>query len=52
MIGYMTSVECNFQEIPTDKTGDFNMIYDFLKEHWNIIRWVALGVVVLEVHMI
>lgn len=35
-------------EIPTDKTGDFNMIYAFLKEHWEIVRWVALGVVVLE----
>ncbi|KAF3449485.1 hypothetical protein FNV43_RR10213 [Rhamnella rubrinervis] len=37
------------EEIPTDKTGDFDMIYGFLKEHWNIIRWVALGVVVLEI---
>ncbi|GMN30755.1 hypothetical protein TIFTF001_002945 [Ficus carica] len=35
-------------EIPTDKTGNFNMIYAFLKEHWKIVRWVALGVVVLE----
>lgn len=25
------------------------MIYDFLKEHWEIVRWVALGAVVLEV---
>jgi hypothetical protein len=36
------------EEIPIDKTGDFDMIYHFWKEHWNIIRWVALGVVVLE----
>ncbi|TXG54348.1 hypothetical protein EZV62_019604 [Acer yangbiense] len=35
-------------EIPTDKTGYFNMIYDFLKENWSIVRWVALGVVILE----
>uniref|UniRef100_A0A7N0RCR6 Tobamovirus multiplication protein 2A n=1 Tax=Kalanchoe fedtschenkoi TaxID=63787 RepID=A0A7N0RCR6_KALFE len=35
-------------EIPTDKTGDFDMIYDFLKEHWNIAKWVALGAVILE----
>lgn len=35
-------------EIPTDSTGDFDMIYDFLKEHWEIVRWVALGAVVLE----
>ncbi|KAL3743369.1 hypothetical protein ACJRO7_018636 [Eucalyptus globulus] len=35
-------------DLPTDATGDFDMIYDFLKEHWTIVRWVALGVVVLE----
>ncbi|XP_059644001.1 tobamovirus multiplication protein 2A [Cornus florida] len=35
-------------EIPTDKTGVFTMIYDFLEEHWNIVKWVALGVVILE----
>ncbi|OAY24486.1 tobamovirus multiplication protein 2A isoform X2 [Manihot esculenta] len=36
------------EELPTDKTGDFDMIYDFLKKNWNIVRWVALGVVILE----
>ncbi|GMH09249.1 hypothetical protein Nepgr_011090 [Nepenthes gracilis] len=36
------------EEIPTDKTGDFDMLYDFLKEHWSIVKWVALGIVVLE----
>ncbi|KAI4303298.1 hypothetical protein MLD38_038945 [Melastoma candidum] len=36
------------QEIPRDKTGDFEMVYSFLKEHWQILRWVALGVVVVE----
>ncbi|KAK4747405.1 hypothetical protein SAY87_013991 [Trapa incisa] len=35
-------------DIPTDKTGYFDMIYDFVKEHWNIFKWVALGVVILE----
>ncbi|GLU05452.1 hypothetical protein SLE2022_225530 [Rubroshorea leprosula] len=35
-------------ELPTDKTGDFDMIYEFLKEHWHIVRWVALGALVLE----
>ncbi|KAF3779303.1 Tobamovirus multiplication protein 2A [Nymphaea thermarum] len=35
--------------IPTDSTGDFDMIYDFIEEHWNIAKWVALGVVILEV---
>ncbi|GMH26748.1 hypothetical protein Nepgr_028591 [Nepenthes gracilis] len=35
-------------DIPTDQTGDFDKIYDFLKEHWSIIKWVALGIVVLE----
>lgn len=49
MIGYLTSFVTNFQEIPADKTGDFDLIYGFLEEHWNIIKWVALGVVVLEV---
>ncbi|XP_044503660.1 tobamovirus multiplication protein 2A-like [Mangifera indica] len=35
-------------DIPTDKTGYFEMIYDFLKENWIIVKWVALGIVVLE----
>ncbi|MBA0656970.1 hypothetical protein Goklo_009287 [Gossypium klotzschianum] len=37
------------QEIPTDKTGDFDMIYEFLEENWTIVKWVALGIVVLEI---
>ncbi|KAK9190628.1 hypothetical protein WN943_019235 [Citrus x changshan-huyou] len=37
-----------FMEIPADRTGDFNMIYDFLRENWNIVKWVALGVVILQ----
>ncbi|KAI5594519.1 hypothetical protein BDE02_03G077900 [Populus trichocarpa] len=36
------------EEIPPDKTGDFDMLYDFLKEKWNIVKWVALGIVILE----
>ncbi|TYI52356.1 hypothetical protein E1A91_D12G242200v1 [Gossypium mustelinum] len=35
-------------EIPTDKTGDFDMIYEFLEENWTTVKWVALGIVVLE----
>ncbi|XP_048500792.1 tobamovirus multiplication protein 2A isoform X2 [Beta vulgaris subsp. vulgaris] len=35
-------------EIPTDKTGNFDMINDFLEEHWSIAKWVLLGIVVLE----
>ncbi|XP_031503605.1 tobamovirus multiplication protein 2A-like [Nymphaea colorata] len=35
-------------DIPTDSTGDFDMIYDFLKDNWKIARWVALGIVILE----
>lgn len=35
-------------ELPTDDTGDFDTIYAFVKEHWKIARWVALGAVVLE----
>ncbi|XP_042511525.1 tobamovirus multiplication protein 2A-like [Macadamia integrifolia] len=34
--------------LPTDKTGDFDSIYNFLKENWKIAKWVALGAVVLE----
>ncbi|CAA0841896.1 Tobamovirus multiplication protein 2A [Striga hermonthica] len=36
------------QEIPTDKTGNFDTIYEFLEGHWKIIKWVALGVVIVE----
>ncbi|KAL6570973.1 Tobamovirus multiplication protein 2A [Orobanche gracilis] len=36
------------EEIPTDKTGNFDIIYKFLEKHWKIIRWVALGAVTLE----
>lgn len=34
--------------IPKDKTGDFEMIYDFLDDNWKIAKWVALGAVILE----
>ncbi|XP_012486790.1 tobamovirus multiplication protein 2A [Gossypium raimondii] len=36
------------EELPTDKTGYFDMIYQFLEENWSIVKWVALGIVVLE----
>ncbi|KAL1556312.1 Tobamovirus multiplication protein 2A [Salvia divinorum] len=36
------------EEIPTDKTGNFDEIYEFLEEHWEIAKWVALGAVILE----
>ncbi|XP_072974057.1 tobamovirus multiplication protein 2A-like [Typha angustifolia] len=36
------------EEIPADKTGDFDMIYNFLNENWKIAKWVALGAVLLE----
>ncbi|KAL6905368.1 hypothetical protein ACP4OV_002969 [Aristida adscensionis] len=35
--------------IPVDKTHNFDVMYDFLNENWEIARWVALGVVVFEV---
>ncbi|GAB2296523.1 Tobamovirus multiplication protein 2A [Dionaea muscipula] len=35
-------------EIPTDTTGDFDKIFAFLEENWSIVKWVALGIVVLE----
>ncbi|KAF1873571.1 hypothetical protein Lal_00027609 [Lupinus albus] len=37
------------KEIPTDKTGSFDMIYGFLRENWNLVKWVALGIVIFEV---
>ncbi|KAF8395901.1 hypothetical protein HHK36_019856 [Tetracentron sinense] len=40
----------NWEEhIPTDKTGNFHSIYNFLHSHWKIIKWVALAAVILEV---
>lgn len=36
------------EEIPTDKTGAFDMIYGFLRKNWSIVRWVALGIVIFE----
>lgn len=39
------------QEIPRDKTGNFETIYDFLDDHWKIIKWVALGAVIFEVSL-
>ncbi|KAH9301671.1 hypothetical protein KI387_013254 [Taxus chinensis] len=35
--------------IPTDKTGDFDMIKEFLEKNIKIFKWVALGVVILQV---
>ncbi|XP_057518836.1 tobamovirus multiplication protein 2A-like isoform X3 [Amaranthus tricolor] len=35
-------------QIPYDKTGNFDMIYDFLEGHWSIAKWVLLGIVILE----
>ncbi|XP_019190900.1 PREDICTED: tobamovirus multiplication protein 2A [Ipomoea nil] len=39
------------KEIPTDRTGNFDMIYEFLEDNWKIVKWVALGAVVLEALM-
>ncbi|KAI9088978.1 hypothetical protein K1719_029257 [Acacia pycnantha] len=36
------------EEIPADKTGEFDVIYKFLKENWNVAKWVALGIVIFE----
>ncbi|KAH9604422.1 hypothetical protein KSS87_005219 [Heliosperma pusillum] len=36
------------QHLPKDKTGNFEMIFDFLDDHWGIVKWVLLGIVVLE----
>jgi hypothetical protein len=44
-----TSVYLAFQVIPVDKTQNFDEMYDFLEDNWEIARWVALGVVVFEV---
>ncbi|TVU42918.1 hypothetical protein EJB05_09343 [Eragrostis curvula] len=34
--------------IPDDRTGNFDMMYSFLKENWRIVKWVALGAVIFE----
>ncbi|KAL6840769.1 hypothetical protein ACP4OV_029295 [Aristida adscensionis] len=34
--------------IPVDRTGNFEMMYSFLKENWRIAKWVALGAVIFE----
>ncbi|KAK8510777.1 hypothetical protein V6N12_009619 [Hibiscus sabdariffa] len=36
------------EELPGDKTGDFDMIYEFLEKNWTILKWVALGIVILQ----
>ncbi|XP_077253012.1 tobamovirus multiplication protein 2A-like [Tasmannia lanceolata] len=36
------------KKLPTDRTGNFRTMFDFLHREWKYIRWVALGVVVLE----
>ncbi|KZV40718.1 tobamovirus multiplication protein 2A [Dorcoceras hygrometricum] len=36
------------EDIPADRTGNFDMIYRFLERHWKVIRWVALGIVIFE----
>ncbi|XP_057511525.1 tobamovirus multiplication protein 2A-like [Actinidia eriantha] len=36
------------EEIPTDNTGYFDMIYEFLEDNWEIVKWIALGIVILE----
>ncbi|KAK9698907.1 hypothetical protein RND81_08G139600 [Saponaria officinalis] len=35
-------------EIPKDKTGNFEMIFDFLDDHWGIAKWVLLGIVAFQ----
>lgn len=37
------------KEIPGDKTGNFDKIYELLENKWKIIRWVALGTIIFEV---
>lgn len=44
--------ESTEQEIPTDKTGNLDEIYKFLEDHWEIVKWVALGAVILEVMLL
>jgi len=46
---YFSFIKCFIQEIPKDKTGDFDAIYGFLSENWNIVRWVALGIGIFQV---
>lgn len=36
------------ERIPKDETGKLNSSYAFIETNWEILRWVALGAVVLE----
>jgi hypothetical protein len=49
MISFFIEFSFALQVIPVDKTGNFDMMYSFLKENWRIAKWVALGAVVFEV---
>jgi len=46
---HFSFIICSIQEIPKDKTGDFDEIYGFLSDNWNIVRWVALGIGIFQV---
>ncbi|KAH9609544.1 hypothetical protein KSS87_020878 [Heliosperma pusillum] len=35
-------------DIPKDKTGNFEKIFDFLDDHWGHVKWFLLGFVVFE----
>ncbi|MCL7045161.1 hypothetical protein MKW94_016406 [Papaver nudicaule] len=37
------------ERIPNDKTGKLHSSYGFMVSNWKILRWVALGAVILEV---
>lgn len=49
LLSYLIGYTNLSQQIPDDKTGDFDKISDFLEKNWKIARWVALGAIILQV---
>ncbi|KAK2379221.1 tobamovirus multiplication protein 2A [Trifolium repens] len=44
-----TSPCCLLTVIPKDINEDYYTIYNFVNLHWKVIRWIALGVFILQI---
>lgn len=40
------------QDLPDDPTGQLDKVEQFVKDNINICKWVALGVVIVEVILV
>lgn len=45
----LVSVMSGMQDLPDDPTGQLDKVEQFVKDNINICKWVALGVVIVEV---